>query len=55
MGKFDITKLAEAKWIMYAGAAFAAIGAFATSIQDQKKEKVIKELVERVSNLEKDK
>lgn len=52
MAKFDITKITDAKWIMYAGAAFAAIGAFVTSMQDQKKEKLIKELADRVTNLE---
>ena len=53
MDKFDISKLTDAKWIMYVGAGFAAIGAFVTSMQDQKKEKTIKDLVERVTKLEK--
>ena len=52
MEKFDITKLASAKWIGYAVAGFAAIGAFASSMQDQQKEKTIKDLAERVSKLE---
>lgn len=52
MAKFDISKLAGAKWIGYAAAGVAAIVAFAGSIQDQQKEKTIKDLAERVSQLE---
>lgn len=50
--KFDISKLADAKWIGYAVAAVAAISAFASSVQDQKKEKLIKDLADRVTKLE---
>jgi hypothetical protein len=55
MNKIDISKVANAKWVMPAVAVCTAIGAFMTSMQDQKKEKLIKELVERVTNLENNK
>jgi hypothetical protein len=52
MAKFDFKKLADAKWIGIAMAGFAAIGAFMTSIEDQKKDKLIKDLADRVAKLE---
>lgn len=52
MAKFDLSKLADAKWIGVAMAGFAAIGAFMSSMQDQQKDKMLKDLAERVAKLE---
>ena len=52
MGKFDISKIANAKWIGVAGAIITGVVAVASNLQDQKKEKTISDLVDRVSKLE---
>ena len=53
MKNFDITKLTGAKWIGYVAAGIAAIAAFSSSMQDQKREKTIEELGKRLTELEK--
>ena len=46
-------KLSKVNWMGVAVAAVAAVGAFAGSIKDQKKDALIENLSERVSELEK--
>lgn len=46
-------KLSKVNWMGVAIAAVAAVGAFSTSIKDQKKDALIENLSERVSELEK--
>ena len=52
MMKFDLKKLTNGKVIGLIIAGFAALAAFNTEIQSQKKEKLIDDLVDRVSKLE---
>lgn len=49
----NMAKLADAKWIGYVAAGVTAVAAFASSLQDQKKEKLVADLAERVAKLEK--
>ncbi len=52
MSKFNLTKLADVKWIGYIAAGVAAVVAFSTEMQNQQKEKDFKDLSDRVSKLE---
>jgi hypothetical protein len=52
--KFDISNLANMKWVGFAAAGVAAVVAFIGSLQDQQQEKTIQELGERVAKLEND-
>lgn len=50
--KFNLKSLANMKWIGVATAVVAAVAAFSTEMHNQQKEKVVEDLVERVSKLE---
>lgn len=49
---FDIKKIFGSKTLMYIMAVGSAVAAFMSSIDDQKKERLIEDLTERVSKLE---
>lgn len=51
--KVDLKKLFNPKVVGYAAAALSALMAFATTLDDQAKDKTIKDLTKRVTELEK--
>ena len=51
--KLDIKKILNPKVVGYAAAGLSALIAFASALDDQEKDKTIKELVDKVAELEK--
>ena len=50
--KFDISKIADSKWIGFVFAAGAAVAAFVGSLQEREQARQIEEYGERISKLE---